>query len=65
MTITLRGTQATDVGLEHQKALGSLLSLELDNTNVTDAGLEHLKGLTSLEFLGLSSKLVPQTDHLT
>ena len=45
--------QATDVDLEHLKALTTLQYLNLPFSKVTDAGLEHLKGLTNLEELDL------------
>jgi hypothetical protein len=58
VTIDLRGSRATDAGLENLKALSRLQTLNLLRTNITDAGLEHLTGLTELRYLGLSNTKV-------
>jgi hypothetical protein len=41
--LSLAGTQVTDAGLPHLKALTKLSALDLDNTHVTDAGVNKLK----------------------
>ena len=56
--LELRGTQVTDAGLAHLKALAGLQTLALKGTAVTDAGLAHLKGLVSLQILVLNNTAV-------
>ena len=58
VSIDLRGTTVTDIGLEHLKEIPALGHLYLDGTKVTDAGLVHLKGHTIPYHLGLRNTRV-------
>jgi mono/diheme cytochrome c family protein/uncharacterized membrane protein len=51
--LDLAGTQVTDSGLAHLKAMLNLTRLHLERTGITDAGLTNLTQLTSLEYLDL------------
>lgn len=54
-SLSLNGTQVTDVGLEHLKDLNRLGILRLDQTNVKGPGLVNFKELADLRELSLSA----------
>ncbi len=51
--LRVRGTQFTDVGLQHLGKITALKGLDLSSTRITDAGLRHLAQLPALEWLFL------------
>lgn len=51
--LSIEGTQITNAGLQHLRALANLKSLRLWAHQFTNASLEHVKNLTSLEALDL------------
>ena len=58
VTMSLKGTTATDDGLAHLSQLTNLKYLWLDGTAVTDLGLANLSGLTKLNLLFLGDTAV-------
>jgi hypothetical protein len=58
VSVSLRGTKATDADLAHLKSFPKLRSLDLSATQITDAGLAHLKKLNQLQTLTLTGTKV-------
>jgi hypothetical protein len=53
VSLNLRGTEITNVGLANLKDVKSLKRLHLEKTQITDEGLANLAGLENLEYLNL------------
>ena len=52
--VIMSGSNITNEGVVHLRALTNLQSLDLMETQITDAGLVHLKNLTNLKDLSLA-----------
>ena len=55
VSLNLRDTQISGLGLAHLKGLKNLRRLHLERTKIDDEGAQHLAGLKKLEYLNLYS----------